>query len=137
VQGLDLALSQKKIQGLCLLCFENERPPGGALGYLDWLLAGHFTRLLKTQVLTGKKGQVLYTPVLFNGSTLHFIIVGAGYVENAGVRPGFEAELLEQAISKAEGLKLEGLGIVTRDWNLTGKEKILSSLEQRKICIVN
>ena len=137
MQGLDFALSQKKIQGLCLLCFENERPPGGALGYIDWLFAGHFTKLLKSQFLTGKKGQVLYTPVRFNGTTLHFVIVGAGYLEQSGGRPTFDQTLLEDAITKAQDLKLEGMGIVTSDWNLMGKEKILSSLEQRKICIVN
>jgi hypothetical protein len=137
VQGLDFALSQKKIQGLCLLCFENERPPTSALGYFDWLFAGHFTKLLKSQVLTGKHGQVLYSPVKFNGETLHFLVVGAGYLETSGARPAFEPKLLEEALSKVEELKLEGMGIVVTDWNLTGKDQILSGLEKRKICIVS
>ena len=137
MQGLDLALSQKKIQGLCLLCFENERPPGGALGYFDWLFAGHFTKLLKTQVLTGTEGHVLYSPVRWNDETLHFLIVGGGYLADSGKRPEFKSALLENAISQVEALKLSKMGILTSDWNIQGKEKILSTLEQRKICIVN
>jgi hypothetical protein len=138
VQGLDLALSQKKIQGVCLLCFENERPPRGALGYFDWLFAGRFTGLLKNQVLTGKKGHVVYTPLRWNGETLHFLIVGGGYLENSGERPKFEIELLEVALKQAEKLKLEGLGIVSSDWGVTGEEKKLSSLiEKRKVCVLS
>ena len=134
---LDLALSSKKIQGLCLLCFENERPPLGVLGYFDWLFAGHFTKLLKTQVLTGKKGQILYTPVKWNGSTLHFLLVGGGYLEANGKRPPFDQKLLDLAVKQAEGLKLEGMGVVSADWNLSGNSAELSNLEKRNICVLN
>ena len=137
MQGIDLALSQKKIQGVCLLYFENERPPRGALGYFDWLFAGHFTRLLKNQTLTGKKGEVLYTPILWNGETLHVLIMGGGYLENSGKRPNLDPKLLDSVISSAHGLNIESLGIVRDDWDLKGNEKLISSLEQRKICVLN
>ena len=137
MQGIDLALSQKKIQGVCLLCFENERPPRGALGYFDWLFAGHFTRLLKNQTLTGKKGEVLYSPLLWNGETLHVLIIGGGYLENSGKRPGLDTKLLDSVISKAHALNIESVGIVRGDWGIVENEKLVSSLEQRKICVLN
>jgi hypothetical protein len=137
VQRLDLAISEKKIKGLCLLCFENERPPHGVLGYFDWLFAGHFTKLLKTQVLTGKKGQILYTPVTWNGSTLHFLLVGGGYLDAKGARPPFDKNLLEEALKQSEGLQLAGMGLVTSDWNLSGKELEGLHLEKRNLCVFN
>jgi hypothetical protein len=137
VQEIESALSHQKIQGLFLLCFENERPPRGALGYFDWLFAGHFTSLLKNQVLTGKKGDVLYTPILWNGSTLHFLVMGGGYLDDDGTRPAFDEKLLNQALTRAEGLRLENLGIVSGDWNFTGNEKQITELEKRKICVLN
>ena len=137
VQGLDFALSQKKIQGLCLLCFENERPLGLALGYLDWLFSGHFTKLIKTEVLTGKSGQLLYAPVRWNQLNLHFLVVGSGELNTEGQRPAFQETLLEKGLQGLQELNLESMGILKADWNLTGNEKILAAIEKRKVCVLN
>lgn len=137
MQGIDLALAKKEIQGLCLLCFEDERPPRGALGYVDWLFAGHFTKLLKTQVITGKKNQLVYTPILWNGSTFHFLVMGGGYLHESGMRPDFDPSLLNQVAECAERLALNRLGIIKDDWKLTDKDLEAQDLEKRKICVLN
>ena len=65
----------KQLNGMVVLCYENERPFQGLFGQLDWRFNGHFTSLLKKQILTGKKGEVLYAPLLWNDKTFHFILI--------------------------------------------------------------
>ena len=80
------------------------------LGELDWRFNGAFTRLLKTQVLTGKKGEATYVPIFWNEMTFHFLVIGGGSVSN--VKPSFEL-----ARKKMSELKLSNLGVSARDWN--------------------
>ncbi len=132
---VETALSQKQISGLILVCFENERPLVGTLGYLDWRLSGHFSELLKSQVLTGKLGEFLYTPLKFNQDTYHFLVVGGGWLPEQDGRQ-VKAECFKTALSKVEQLGLENLGIVANDWELD-VEKIKPELSARKIWILN
>ena len=119
-----------------MLCYENERPPQGALGLLDWRFSGHFTQLLRNQVLTGQKGEMLYSPLKWNEATYHFIIMGAGSLPDSGIRPPFSPELLKQALAQVDHLKIENLGISSLDWQLTADQPT-SELEARKIWILN
>ena len=119
-----------------MLCYENERPPQGALGILDWRFGGHFTSLLKNQTLTGTVGEILYSPVKWNEDTYHFLIVGAGSLPDSGLRPSFSKNLLTQALTRVDHLKLENLGISRSDWQLQNDQTV-PELETRKIWILN
>ncbi len=119
-----------------MLCYENERPPQGALGLLDWRFSGHFTQLLRNQILTGQLGEILYSPLKWNDDTYHFLIVGAGSLPDSGIRPPFSEALLLKALTRVDHLKLENLGISAMDWQLK-PEKPMSELEARKIWILN
>ena len=120
----EIALSQKKLSGMILLCFENERPLKGMLGYLDWRFNGHFSRLLKEQTITGKKGETVFVPLLWNDQTYQFLIVGAGPLQDHGHRPGFSKPLLDSALKKMDDLKLTELGISALDWSLSANQEV-------------
>lgn len=47
---------------LILTFFSDERPLRGAAGLADWRLCGRLSRLIRTQRLTGKRGETLLLP---------------------------------------------------------------------------
>lgn len=114
----ELALSQNKLNGMILLCFENERPLKGMIGYLDWRFNGHFSKLLRQQIITGKKNESVYVPLLWNNQTYSFLILGAGPLQDHGHRPKFSKPLLQSAVQKMSDLKLEQMGISALDWSV-------------------
>ena len=120
---METALTQKKITGLMLLCFENERPLKGMIAHLDWRFDGHFTRLLHDQILTGSLGEALYAPLKWNDETYHFIVMGGGMLPPNGERPQKTHVILNKALDLADRLKLGSLGISTQDWNLDETEE--------------
>lgn len=122
-----------------LLYFENERPLKGMIAYLDWRFNGHFTHLLETQILTGREGEALYTPLKWNNDTYHFIVMGAGPLPPQGNRPSNTQKILDKAIELAGQLKLDALGVSAQDWSLqeSTDKKLEKKLEERKICILN
>jgi hypothetical protein len=110
----ELALSQNKMSGMILLCYENDRPLKGMLGYLDWRFNGHFSRLVREQVITGKLNETVYVPLAWNSQTYHFLIAGGGPI---GEKKAAKA-LLDSAILKMNALKLTNMGISEQDWSL-------------------
>jgi hypothetical protein len=136
MQKLDLkpetALAQKKLSGMILLCFENERPLKGMIGYLDWCFNGHFSKLLKDQIISGKKNESVYVPLLWNEQTYTFLIVGAGPLQDQGHRPEFSKPLLNEAVKKMNDLKLSQMGISAHDWQIDSK-----NLEVPNLWILN
>jgi len=59
----DLALFGDQIQGVVVLCYENERPLQGLAGLLDWRFRGELSRAIQRGVLTGKSGECVYLPI--------------------------------------------------------------------------
>ncbi len=100
---------------MILLHFENERPLQGALGDLDWRLNGHFSRLMREQILTGKEGEVIYAPVLWNHLTFHFVVIGGGSRNPDEKRPQLSRSLTEAALKKIHELKLTQMGVSAND----------------------
>jgi len=106
----EIALSQQKLNGMILTCFENERPLGGMLGYLDWRFNGYFSKLLKAQVITGKKDEIVYAPLLWNDRAYSFLILGMG-----ANRRALSKTMLESALKKMNELQLTGMGIAASE----------------------
>jgi hypothetical protein len=124
----ETALAQKKIQGMMLLCFENERPLRGMIGYLDWRFNGHFSKLIQEQVLTGSLGETTYIPLLWNNETYSFLVVGAGSLPEHGHRPGFSRELFSLACTKLKTLNLDHIGVSAIDWDLAASLSTLNTI---------
>lgn len=58
LRALDQIGTEILVAGLA----EDERPPQGVAGLVDWRLAGRISRLVKRRFATGKLGEVLMVP---------------------------------------------------------------------------
>jgi len=101
-----------------LIAFENDRPLQGLIGELDWRFNGHFTRLLKQQVLTGSEGESIYCPLSWNEDTFHFLVIGGGFLNSEIERPARSLKLFDLALQKLDELKLTRMAASRKDWNL-------------------
>jgi hypothetical protein len=131
---VDRALSNQQISGLLLLCFENERPLQGMIAHLDWRFDGHFSRLMKTQLITGARGEAVYAPILWNEKTLHFLVVGGGMRDESRSRLEASRELLIEALQKWDELKIPDMALSRMDWEIEDEQ---TEVKERKLCIVN
>ena len=134
VLKVDQALADKQISGMLLLCFENDRPLQGTLAELDWRFNGHFSKLIKKQLFTGAKGETLYAPLRWNDRTLHFLVVGGGFLASDSKRKSSASALFESALKKLDELKLSGMAVSTQDWNITENH---SGAKERGLCVVH
>ncbi|MBU6153847.1 MAG: hypothetical protein KGP28_06050 [Bdellovibrionales bacterium] len=131
---MDYALSQNKISGVMLVCFENDRPLQGSLAALDWRFNGHFTQLQKKQILTGSEGEVLFAPLRWNQQVFQFLILGGGFLNSEIERPLRSRNLFELGLQKLDELKLTRMGASRRDWNISEDH---SGAVERGLWIVN
>ena len=72
------ALFEKKIQGLATVYSQNERPPQGLLGKLDWYFYGVISQWIRQKKLTGILGECVYLPLQRKDSLYHLFILGVG-----------------------------------------------------------
>ena len=131
---MDFALTQNKISGVMLVCYENDRPLQGSIAELDWRFNGHFTQLMKNQILTGAEGEVVYTPLRWNEQTFHFLVLGGGFLSSELERPTRSEALFEQGLKKIDELKLAGMAVSQKDWNIPGDHP---GAKERSLWIVN
>ncbi len=131
---VDRALSNQQISGLLLLCFENERPLQGMIAHLDWRFDGHFSRLMKSQLITGALGEAVYAPLLWNERTLHFLVMGGGMRNEAQPRAEASRALLLEALQKWDELKIPDMALSRTDWEIKDEQ---TEVKERKLCIVN
>jgi hypothetical protein len=134
VLKVDSAISSNSISGVVLLCYENERPFRGAIAELDWRFDGHFSKLMKAQTLTGSLGETVYAPLLWNGKTLHFLVMGGGSRDERGLRNQHDPRLWSLALKHIDALKISGLAISRKDWNLSEDH---ADVKERNLCILN
>lgn len=90
------ALDPLPVDTVCLFVSEDERPLGGAAGFVDWRLCGQLSRLLVDGFFKGTRGESLLLPS--NGR------IGAPRLVVLGLGPGGEAlhpGVLRTALSQA------------------------------------
>ena len=90
------ALDPLPVDTVCLFVSEDERPLGGAAGFVDWRLCGQLSRLLVDGFFKGTRGETLLLPS--NGR------IGAPRLVVLGLGPGGEAlhpGVLRTALSQA------------------------------------
>lgn len=131
---VDQALADKLISGMMLVCYENDRPLQGSIAELDWLFNGHFSKLIKKQILTGSKNEAVYAPLYWNNRTLHFLVIGGGLLSSDSKRRSSSSALFESALQKLDELKLSGMAVSMRDWNISENH---AGANERGLCVVN
>lgn len=125
----DRALFDGQIQGLAVTFYENERPPFGLAGILDWHFQGAISRYLRNGVITGKEGECTYFPLTKNGMTYHLILAGAGHAAAPGQRGQVPASTLHNLQKNLASLKLPKIGVSKSDFGQVAPDYFSKNLK--------
>lgn len=88
---------------------EDERPPHGVAGLIDWRLSGRLSQLMKKGFATGKLGEVLLLPGKPHLPYDKLLLFGGGPRELFGER--VYRYVLERILSTLEGLRARAVVI--------------------------
>lgn len=66
------------VDALCVFVTDDDRPLGGAAGFLDWRMCGSLSRVLLQGFFKGDRGEQLLMPTSGGISTVRLFAVGAG-----------------------------------------------------------
>jgi hypothetical protein len=111
----DQALFDGQIQGLVVTVYQNERPPYGLSGVLDWYFHGAISHCIRAGAITGQVGECTYFPFIRHGLTYHLILAGAGYSSTPGERKPVPQETLLQLKKNLIALKIPKIGFSNSD----------------------
>jgi len=114
------ALFEGKVQALAVAFYQNERPPLGLSGVLDWYFQGAISRYIRSGAISGHIGECTYFPCNRNGATFHIILAGAGIASAPGRRDQLPDVTLSTLQKNLASLRLEKVGISKADFgNIT------------------
>ena len=61
-----------------VILFHGTKTSEHKLKMLDWKLGGGFSKLISQKIISGEYGKVTLAPLLWNGTSLSFYIIGMG-----------------------------------------------------------
>ncbi|MGZ6310041.1 MAG: M17 family peptidase N-terminal domain-containing protein [Bdellovibrionota bacterium] len=125
----DKALFSGTIQGLIVTCYENERPPCGLAGLVDWRFQGAISRYLMSGTVTGKAGECTYLPITRHGLTYHLLLVGGGSAASPGSRAPVAAETIKALQKNLLTMRLPKLGLSRADFGGITSELLNKALK--------
>ncbi|MBI3535754.1 MAG: hypothetical protein HY072_09760 [Deltaproteobacteria bacterium] len=123
------ALFTKDLKGLALAIYEDERPLKGLAGIIDFRFQRIFSYFLKSQAMTGKKGECIYVPTQKTNKTYHFILVGCGKKMGSVTNKQVMPETLESLRKNLVALGLSGIGISRADFGDLSLNEITNFLK--------
>ena len=65
-------------EAVCVFVFDDQRPPRGAAGLVDWRLCGRLSRWLQSGQLHGRRGERLLAPLHGRLPWKKLVVLGAG-----------------------------------------------------------
>jgi len=130
------ALFEGQVQGLVISCYQNERPPCGLAGVMDWHLHGEISRVLAAGAITGEEGEVAYLPVTRNGTTFHILLAGAGHSSKPGERAHLPSETLQKLQKNLVALKLNRIAVSKSDLGDISSDFIARHLKGASLWVV-
>ncbi len=133
----DHSLFRGDVDGLVAICHENERPPLGLLGQLDWHLKGSLSQMIRKGFLTGKKSECVYVPTVWGKRVLHLIVVGGGMNPDPGARSGLTVDSMNVLKKNLITLGIEKVGISLQDFGENSEDYFEKELKGLPVCIVN
>ena len=123
------ALFDGKLQGLIVLCHENERPLQGLAGVLDWRFHGQISKYIRSNAISGKSGECVYLPVQKNNRLYHIILLGGGQTTEPGKRDSVPQETFEKLKKNLLNLRLEKMGLSQKDFGNLSEELLIKNLK--------
>lgn len=126
---LERALFENQVQGIAVAFYENERPPQGLAGIMDWYVRGAISRCVQKGAISGKVGECTYFPFSRNGATFHLILAGAGASPNPGERKALPSETIHTLTQNLSSLGLNKVGISKEDFGGVSSDTLFRSLK--------
>ena len=134
-------LLTKNHSAIAVTCYENERPLGGLMSRLDWRLHGMLAGFVRSGVITGKKGEVVYVPITKQGKHYHVFVMGGGITAKTGARSNSTFGRLSEIVPNIKAVGAEHFVVSTSDFgDITEAEvnqKLKKSLQGVQLWIAN
>jgi hypothetical protein len=112
----DRALFDGHVQGLVVTICENERPPCGLAGLIDWYFHGAISHCIRKGAITGKIGECTYFPLTKNGVLYHLVLAGVGHSSDPGIREEIPMDTLKNLQKNLIALKIPQMGLSKADF---------------------
>jgi hypothetical protein len=125
----DRALFQGEVQGLAVAFYQNERPPLGLCGLIDWHFQGALSRSIQMGAMRGEVGECIYFPFTRNDSIYHLILLGAGHSSTPGIRKALPTESLRVLHQNLKSLRIPKVGISRSDFGHPVSDAFLKYLK--------
>jgi hypothetical protein len=119
------ALFEGTLDALAVACYQNERPPRGLAGILDWYFQGQISAFLASGSLSGRVGECTYLPVQRHGQTFHVLLAGAGSSAPLGKRHTLAPQTLQALKRNLVSLGFKTVGISLADFGTPSVQSLL------------
>ncbi|MBI2711422.1 MAG: hypothetical protein HYX41_00975 [Bdellovibrio sp.] len=126
---VDQTLFGGQIKTLVLTFYQNERPPCGLLGLMDWHFHGEVSKSVRSGAITGQLGECSYLPLRRKNSVYHLLLVGAGPASSPGERIILPTDALDSMRKNLSSLKFEKVGISRSDFGNPTAEVLAKHLK--------
>jgi hypothetical protein len=104
------ALDPLPVDTVCLFVSEDERPLGGAAGFVDWRLCGQLSRLLVDGFFKGTRGESLLLPSSGRIGAPRLVVLGLGPGGEA-LHPGVLRSALSQAADVLNRARVDSVAL--------------------------
>ena len=104
------ALDPLPVDTVCLFVTEDERPLGGAAGFVDWRLCGQLSRLLVDGFFRGTRGESLLLPSSGRIGAPRLVVLGLGPGGEA-LHPGVLRTALSQAADVLNRARVDSVAL--------------------------
>ncbi len=128
-QSPEEALFAGQIHGLVATFYQNERPPRGLAGRLDWYFHGAISRQLQNGAISGAAGECVYLPIQRNQATYHLLLLGSGEVKSPGRRGEISQSNLLILKKNLSSLKWKTTGVSRADFGNLANHALENSLK--------
>ena len=123
------ALFSGEVSAIALTLYENERPPRGLAGILDWYCFGKISDSIRSGTLTGKLGECSYFPFTRKNQTYHLFFVGVGSPDQSGAPKTVPVKALEHLQKNLVSMKLKKVGISKSDFGGISEDHLTKHLK--------
>lgn len=114
---IEALLFEGQVQAVIATIFQNERPPSGLAGVLDWYFQGKVSQSFRAGIMTGKEGECVYFPMSSRiGTPYHLFFIGGGFASDQGERAPISQASLAKVQKNLQSLKISSIGVSRSDF---------------------
>lgn len=90
-----------------------------------------FSKFIRSGVISGKKGEIVYVPVTKQDKHFHIFVIGGGITNKTGLRENAPTQKLEELIPNLKAVGAEHLVISKSDFGDIKESEINQSLKKQ------